>query len=457
MKISSHLKAVLTALFVTVLWSSSWVLIKYGLEDIPPLPFAGLRYTLAFLCLLPFAARAGALAELRGATRRTWAGLIGLGLLLYAVAQGAMYVALNYLPAVSVSLMLSFTAVLVTLMGITLLGERPTLWQWTGTVFYLSGVVVYFYPLEIPQAGWLGLGAALLGMLANSISTVIGRGVNRSGKLSPLAVTTASMGIGSLVLLGGGVAAQGMPMLSAGNWAAIGWLAVVNSALAFTLWNRTQKVLTAMESSLLNNTMLFQIAILAWIFLGEAMSARQIVGMVVAGAGTFLVQIRKEETMQGQPQITLRALEEADLPVLFEQQLDPEANRMAAFTSQDPGDREAFMAHWGRIMADTNTLIRAIIYEGQVAGSVLSYLDGGKPEVSYWLGKEYWGRGIATRALEEFLEKVNSARPIYGRVAKDNLGSRRVLEKCGFTVIDEAKGYANARGEEIEELVLEKS
>ena len=292
MKLSSHLKAVLTALFVTVLWSSSWVLIKFGLEDIPPLPFAGLRYVLAFLCLLPFAARAGALDELRRASRRTWIGLIVLGLLLYAAAQGAMYVALNHLPAVSVSLMISFTAVLVTLLGIALLGERPTPWQWLGTVLYLGGVAVYFYPLVIPRAEWLGLGAALVAMLANSISTVMGRGVNRSGKLSPLAVTTASMGIGSVVLLVGGVAVQGLPALSLGNWAAIAWLAVVNSALAFTLWNRTMKDLTAMESSILNNTMLFQIAILAWMFLGEAMNARQILGMLIAGAGTFMVQVR---------------------------------------------------------------------------------------------------------------------------------------------------------------------
>lgn len=298
MKISPHLKAVLTALFVTGLWSSSWVLIKFGLEDIPPLSFAGLRYFLAFVSLLPFAARAGVMGELRRAFRRTWWGLIGLGVLMYTVAQGAQFIALNHLPAVTVSLTLSFTAILVTLLGIALLGERPNLWQWVGTIFYLGGVTVYFYPLEIPRAEWLGLAAALVGMLATSLATVLGRGVNRGGKLSPLAVTTVSMGIGSTLLLASGLAADGVPgvhgapALSLENWGAILWLAVVNSALAFTLWNQTQKVLTAMESSILNNTMLFQIAILAWAFLGEAMDGQQILGMVLAGAGTFLVQVR---------------------------------------------------------------------------------------------------------------------------------------------------------------------
>ncbi len=85
---------------------------------------------------------------------------------------------------------------------------------------------------------------------------------------------------------------------------------------------------------------------------------------------------------------------------------------------------------------------------------MLSYEDGGKPEVSYWIGREYWGQGFATRALTEFLQQVNTVHPIYARVAKDNIGLRRVLEKCGFTVVDEASGFANARGKVIEELIL---
>jgi RimJ/RimL family protein N-acetyltransferase len=150
----------------------------------------------------------------------------------------------------------------------------------------------------------------------------------------------------------------------------------------------------------------------------------------------------------------LREVVEADLPIFFEQQLDPEANRMAAFTSKDPSDRQAFMAHWQRILSDATVIIKTIVSEGEVAGSVLSYEDEGKPEVSYWLGKPYWGKGLATRALAEFLVHGNPARPMLARVAKDNLASRRVLEKCGFRVIGESKGFANARGQEIEELLL---
>jgi RimJ/RimL family protein N-acetyltransferase len=106
-------------------------------------------------------------------------------------------------------------------------------------------------------------------------------------------------------------------------------------------------------------------------------------------------------------------------------------------------------------LANETTINKTIVCDGQVAGSVSSYEDEGKPEVTYWLGKEYWGKGIATWALQAFLAHTNKRRPIYARVAKDNLGSRRVLEKCGFTVINESTGFANARGQEIEELLLE--
>lgn len=152
---------------------------------------------------------------------------------------------------------------------------------------------------------------------------------------------------------------------------------------------------------------------------------------------------------------SLRDVLEADLPIFFAHQLDPEAQAMAAFTAKDPTDRQAFMAHWHRILADPTTIHQTIVVDGQVAGSVSSYQDDGHPEVTYWLGKEYWGKGLATRALSEFLAHANPTRPIYARAAKDNIGSLRVLEKCGFRVIGEDRGFANARGNEIEEFILQ--
>ncbi len=152
--------------------------------------------------------------------------------------------------------------------------------------------------------------------------------------------------------------------------------------------------------------------------------------------------------------VQLREVEERDLPVFFRHQQDPEANHMAAFTAKDPNDRQAFLAHWSRIMNQETITIRSILYEGQVAGYILVHNDFGEPEVSYWIGKEFWGKGIATNALADFLSQI-STRPLYGHVAKDNLGSYRVLEKCGFKLVGEDKGFANARGKVTEEYVLE--
>jgi drug/metabolite transporter (DMT)-like permease len=288
---SPHSQAVLQALFVTFLWSTSWVLIKIGLQDIPALPFAGLRYLLAFLCLLPFALRSGQLSPLRHLSAGMWFRLILLGLLFYTVTQGSQFLSLFYLPALTTSLLLSFTTILVALLGMGLLRERPTAVQWGGTGLYLAGILVYFYPLSVPSGEVIGLAIALAGVLANALSSILGRDVNRSGELEPVAVTVVTMGIGAIPLLVGGIAVQGLPRLTLTHWAIILWLAVVNTALAFTLWNRTLRTLSAMESSIINNTMLFQIAVLAWLFLGEPLGGRQVVGMVLAGLGTVLVQL----------------------------------------------------------------------------------------------------------------------------------------------------------------------
>jgi len=153
--------------------------------------------------------------------------------------------------------------------------------------------------------------------------------------------------------------------------------------------------------------------------------------------------------------LNLREVTDADLGVFFENERDPEAVQMAAFTPKDPEDHEAFSAHWTKILSMPTVIARTIESNGQVLGTVLSYEESGEPEVTYWIGKEHWGRGVATRALGLFLSEVDTRRPMRARAAKDNVASIRVLEKCGFRVVGEATGFANARGAEIEELVLE--
>ena len=129
---------------------------------------------------------------------------------------------------------------------------------------------------------------------------------------------------------------------------------------------------------------------------------------------------------------------------------------MAAFTAKNPSDRNAFDTFWKRILDDKSIIIKTILFNNQVAGNVLKYEQSGHAEVSYWIGKRFWGKGIATCALKLFLQ-ILTARPVYARSAKDNLASLKVLDKCGFNKSGEAMGFANARGKEIEEyeLILE--
>jgi RimJ/RimL family protein N-acetyltransferase len=132
-------------------------------------------------------------------------------------------------------------------------------------------------------------------------------------------------------------------------------------------------------------------------------------------------------------QVSLRAVEPGDLPVLFAHQVDPEAVRLAAFRSRD---HDAFMAHWAKIMADPQLIARAIMADGSVAGNIGSWPSGADRMVGYWIGREFWGQGVATAALTQFLREVTH-RPLMAQIAKHNLGSIRVLEKCGFTMIGE--------------------
>jgi drug/metabolite transporter (DMT)-like permease len=291
-KNQSHLKAILLALLVTFLWSTSFVIIKLGLTEIPPLTFAGLRYTIAFICLLPFAFTKTNSAIIKNLEKKDWLKLILLGISFYAFTQGTQFVGLSLLPAITVSLWLNFTPLIVAVMAIFLINEFPTKLQWTGIVFFILGIFTYFFPVALSENQELGLLVMTIGVLANSASAVLGRSINRTARINPIVVTIISMGIGSILLLVISIILQGFPPISFQNILNLLWLAVINTALAFTIWNYTLRTLSAMESSIINGTMLIQIAVLAWIFLGEVITLQEGIGMLIAALGALLVQLR---------------------------------------------------------------------------------------------------------------------------------------------------------------------
>lgn len=289
----SRTASIFIALLVTFLWSTSFIIIKLGLREIPPLTFAGLRYAIAFIILLPFAFTPARLKEIRSLGKNQLFRLLLLGFLFYTFTQGTQFIGLSLLPSVTVSLILNFTPILVAVMGIFLINENPTRVQWAGTALFMAGILIYFYPFGAQGGRIAGILVMFVGVIANASSAILGRKINRDSGLSPLTITVISMGFGSLFLLTGGIITQGLPAISFTNLLYLFWLSAVNTALAFTLWNLSLRSLTAMESSIINGTMLIQIAVLAWIFLGETISSSEIAGMITAAIGALLVQISR--------------------------------------------------------------------------------------------------------------------------------------------------------------------
>lgn len=156
---------------------------------------------------------------------------------------------------------------------------------------------------------------------------------------------------------------------------------------------------------------------------------------------------------EGPGQLVLREIEDRDLGALFEHSRDRDAIWMAAFTSPEADDRTSFERRWARLRSDGSTTNRVVEIDGRVVGHIASFDLEGHREVTYWIGREDWGRGIATRALQAFLQ-LEATRPVYGRAASDNAASIRVLTKCGFLIVGEGREFAHGRNEETDEVVL---
>ena len=292
-----HALAVLQALLVTFLWSTSWILVKVGLDDLDlaPISFAGLRYALAAVILLPFGFRAMRAASADTPLDVRLLGRVAVyGLLFVAVAQGAQFAALAVLPATAVSLVLASIPAVVALMALAGRHERATIGQAAGIGLLMLGAVQYFGPFEVEPDAALGFVAAGICVLAAATSSHLGRGLARDviARLGgPIGLTASSMAVGAVALLAVGVAIEGVPRPDLQGWLIIGWLAVVNTAFAFTLWNHTLRTLTAVESSVVNNTMTIQIAMLAVVFLSERLEPIQLIGLLLAAAGAAVVQV----------------------------------------------------------------------------------------------------------------------------------------------------------------------
>jgi O-acetylserine/cysteine efflux transporter len=292
-----HWVAVATAFFVTILWSSSFVIIKFGLLEIPPLIFAGLRYTIAAIILVTAAVAFPApRMETKSLSKRWWLRLVLYGVVYYTITMGTQFVGLFLLPATTVSFVLNFTTILVVLLAFVFLHERPNWKQMVLVFIALSGAFLFFWPIDILMSSLLGILVVVFSLIANAFSAIIGREINRSKQVSALVVTAISMMIGAILLLVAGFLSTPVFVLSMNGIIIIVWLAVVNTALAFTLWNWTMQRLTALESTIINSTMLVQIAILSLVFLGEFLAVLDWIGIVLVMVAAMLIPVLRTKS-----------------------------------------------------------------------------------------------------------------------------------------------------------------
>ncbi len=289
---NSRLKYVFIALFVTFLWSTSWVLIKVGLANIPALPFAGLRYLLASIILIIYMSVSKKLILIKSLTSKQWKTLLIYGFILITLTQGAQFLALSLLPAVTLSLFLNMSPIFVLILGFVFLKERINRLQLFGMLMFFFGLIIYFYQVELGN-NLAGLALAIFGVGINAVAAVFGRSINAKKDIDPIIITAVITGFGGLILLCGGVAFQGIPRLDMQGWLIVFWLAAINTALAFTLWNVALRELKAVEANTINNTMLIQIALLAVIFLNESLSVRQWIAIAIVALGVWMVQLRR--------------------------------------------------------------------------------------------------------------------------------------------------------------------
>ena len=279
--------ALTEALLTTIIWGSSFVVAKLGLRTIGPITLAGLRYFLAFLLLSPFL-----LVRLRRTgwpDRGSLRQLALLGIAAYLLGNGALFIALQFVPATLVSFMMSLGPIFILIGSLLWLKETPTRLQVVGLLVSLGGMALFFVPgLEVGAAR--GLVILALGTLAFAAFGLMGRAMARDRRVDSLTLTAVPLAIGGGATLILGWAVEGWPKLTLESAGIVGWLALVNTAIAYLIYNHALQRLTALQMNLILNLSPFVTAGLAFLLLGERLTALQIVGMVVATIGVAQAQ-----------------------------------------------------------------------------------------------------------------------------------------------------------------------
>lgn len=281
--------ALIEGTLTAIIWASSFVFIKMGLVYLKPITLAGMRYSTAFMLLIPIMAYRG---ELKcNLARDQWIQLFVMGLCGFTLANGALFWGLKYLPAITGSFLFSLLPLPVLLLGIIWLKEMPKRWQIVGVLITLGGSTLFFSP-GLSAREPLAAGVVSLGVLAASFYSVLSRKFAKDRSVSIIPLTAIPLGFGGGTLLLLGLVTEGIFRLSLPGIAIILWLAVVNTVFAYLLFYHSLQVLTVLELQILLTLSPLGTAVLAWLILGELLSPTQILGMITVIIGVSLVQWR---------------------------------------------------------------------------------------------------------------------------------------------------------------------
>lgn len=293
--------AVSIALFVTVLWSSSFILNKIAFaEGIRPLTLAGLRYSLAALTLGVFALWRRRQGRTAPARRLPLWNYVGLGIAGYVVSQGGQYIGQYYISPTQASLVLSLgNTLLVLLVSILWLRECPGRGQAVGIAVAMAGALAYYYPWNLGAQSWIGVAMILLSGVGYAIHITVNRRlVSGENPADPFDLVLLPMAVGAVGMLALGLLLEPFPVITTKLLWLLLWLGPINGALAFFLWTHAQKALRAFESSNINNSMLVQIAALDVIFLDREISGRALAGVLACALGVITVQTAARRTQK---------------------------------------------------------------------------------------------------------------------------------------------------------------
>jgi drug/metabolite transporter (DMT)-like permease len=283
-RIVAIIESVLTAL----IWSSSFVIVKMGLGTMGPLTIAGLRYSLAGLVLLPILLFRW--KNLRTIPGKVWIKLLLIGMCAYFIGNGAMFWALESLPATTVSLLMNFQPLFILFLGAVWLKEKPSFWQIVGVVLSLVGSVLFFLPIWQSSSS-AGIIIAVASLLGFTLFTVIGRQLARDQLVDTLTLTAIPLLLGGIFTMGTALIVEGVPVMTLSSWEIAAWLAIVNTAIGYMLYNSSLQTVTAMEMSVVLNLSPLGTAFFAWLLLGEKLFPIQVIATLVVITGVTIVQI----------------------------------------------------------------------------------------------------------------------------------------------------------------------